>query len=166
MGISELMWVETEEQQSRVPRTETPPGLLKTRLLTAAVIVTQVAGNLSLSRGMHGMGAVLSLSPWPYLHAIANPWVAGGVLVLAFWMLANLTLLSRADLSYVLPVTSVSYVLIALLGHFLLQERVTLVRWAGIAVITLGVMLVGRTPTRTTPDILEEDEDEQEEDDE
>jgi drug/metabolite transporter (DMT)-like permease len=139
-------------------RTETPVGLLKTRELTIAVIVTQVTGNVALSRGMHGLGSIVSLSPLPYLHAILSPWVVAGIVILAFWMLANLTLLSRADLSYVLPVTSLSYVFIALLGHFLLHERVDPLRWAGIAVVTLGVMVVGKTPTRTTPDILEEED--------
>jgi len=66
-------------------------------------------------------------------------------------MFTNLTLLSRADLSYVLPVTSVSYVLIAIMGQLVLHERVDTFRWIGIAMITLGVMLVGRTPARTTP---------------
>lgn len=138
-------------------RTETPTGLLKTRELTLAVIVTQVIGNVSLSRGMHHIGNVVSLSPLPYLRAIANPWVACGVIILAIWMISDLALLSRADLSYVLPVTAVSYVLIAILGHFLLDERITRTRWIGIVVITLGVMLVGRTPTRTVPDITEEE---------
>ncbi len=147
-----------EEQQQHALRTETPAGLLKTRELTLAVIVTQVAGNLALSRGMHHAGELLSYSPLYYLQAIFNPWVACGVAILAIWMFSNLTLLSRADLSYVLPVTSLSYALIAILARFVLHERVTVIRWAGIAIITAGVTLVGRTPTRTTPDILEEDD--------
>jgi drug/metabolite transporter (DMT)-like permease len=150
--------MQIQETEKPVLRTETPTGLLKTRELTIAVIVTQVIGNVALSRGMHDVGSVVSLSPLPYLHAILNPWVAGGVIILAFWMLANLTLLSRADLSYVLPVTSISYVLIAILGHFFLNERVNVLRWIGIVVITFGVMIVGKTPTRTTPDVLEEDD--------
>jgi drug/metabolite transporter (DMT)-like permease len=136
-------------------RTETAVGLRKTRALTIAVVILQVVGNVALSRGLHPMGPLVSLSPWPYLRALANPWVAGGVLILALWMLLNLTLLSRADLSYVLPVTSLSYILIALMGHFLLHERVSMLRWVGTVMITSGVAIVGRTPTRTTPDVLE-----------
>jgi drug/metabolite transporter (DMT)-like permease len=156
--------MQIQETEKPVLRTETPTGLLKTRELTIAVIITQVIGNVALSRGMHNAGSVVSLSPLPYLHAILNPWVAGGVIILAFWMLSNLTLLSRADLSYVLPVTSISYVLIAILGHFFLNERVNVLRWIGIVVITFGVMIVGKTPTRTTPDVLEEDDEEAKED--
>ncbi len=147
----------TQQQTPPPLRTETPTGRLKTRELTLVVVVSQVIGNVALSYGMREVGSVVSFSPLPYLHAILNPWVAVGVLVLALWMLSDLALLSRADLSYVLPVTAISYVLIAVVGHFLLGERVTVLRWVGIVVITLGVMLVGKTPTRTVPDVLEEE---------
>jgi drug/metabolite transporter (DMT)-like permease len=77
--------------------------------------------------------------------------VIAGVLVLMAWMISDLALLSRADLSYVLPMTSVSYMLIAIIGHWILHERISLTRWLGILVITLGVILVGETPPATTP---------------
>ena len=57
------------------------------------------------------MGGVVSISPLPYIAALFNPWVALGVSLLIVWMLSQMTLLSWADLSYVLPVTSVGYVL-------------------------------------------------------
>jgi drug/metabolite transporter (DMT)-like permease len=134
-----------------------PAGLQNTRELVLIVISAQVIGNLALSRGMRHTGMAGPVSPLSYLHALLNPWIAGGVMVLALWMFANLTLLSRADLSFVLPVTSVSYVLIALAGQLLLHERVDAFRWIGIAMITLGVMLVGRTPARTIPVALKEE---------
>lgn len=121
----------------------------------AVTIGAQVGGNVFLSRGMHAMGSQLSWSPLPYLEDLLNPWIAGGVCVLALWMVANLSLLSRADLSFVLPVTATSYVLIAIVGDFALGERISAIRWAGILVITAGVMVVGRTPTRTVPDVEE-----------
>ena len=126
--------------------------ILKTRLLTLFVIAANVAGNLMLSHGMQVVGSLRALEPASYLHAFANPFVTGGVCVLAAWMVANLGLLSRADLSYVLPVTSSVYVLVAILGRFLLAERLSAGRWAGSLVITAGVMLVGGTAPRTTPE--------------
>ena len=126
--------------------------IFKTRVLTAVVVVSSVIGNVSLSRGMREVGATLSLSPLPYLHALWNPWVIFGVCVLTLWMLANLALLSRADLSFVLPVTAIAYVLIAIAGRFALGETISGTRWLGIAVITAGVIFVSETPPRTTPD--------------
>lgn len=99
---------------------------------------------------MRDIGRTVSFSPWPYLEALANPWIAGGVVLLAVWFLSQLSLLSWVDLSYFLPVTSVSYVLTAMLGKFFLDERVSFLRWTGIGLITLGVVVVGRTTPRTT----------------
>ena len=147
----------TERITPRYPPDEkitpvSPPEKFKTRMLTLIVIVTNVAGNVLLSRGMHQMGSIVGVSPWPYLQAIANPYVAAGVAILVVWMITDLALLSLADLSFVLPVTASAYVLIAILGHFVLDERVSPLRWVGIIVVTVGVALVGETPSRTTPE--------------
>jgi bacterial/archaeal transporter family protein len=122
----------------------------KTQLLTLIVISSNVVGNVTLSHGMRQVGKIVSASPLDYARAFANPWTIAGVLVLALWMITDLALLSRADLSFVLPVTASAYVLIALAGHFLLHERISVQRWFAIAVITLGVILAEETPPRTT----------------
>jgi len=125
-------------------------ALFKTRALIVAVIVGSVAGNALLSRGLRQSNNELSTSFSHYVYALANPWVIAGVLLLAAWMIANLSLLSRADLSYALPVSgSVSYMLIALVGHFFLDEPVSLAHWIGIAIITAGVVLVIETSPLT-----------------
>ena len=58
--------------------------------------------------------------------------------------------LSWADFSYVLPATASMYVVIPLVGHFVLGESVTAVRWMGVALICVGVVFVGQTPANTT----------------
>jgi bacterial/archaeal transporter family protein len=122
----------------------------KTRLLTLVVIAANVLGNVALSRGMHQVGRIVSASPLDYARAFANPWTVAGVLILAGWMITDLALLSRADLSFVLPVTASAYVLIAIAGHFLLHDHISGMRWLGIFVISVGAVLVGETPARTT----------------
>jgi len=122
----------------------------KTRIFTAIVVLTNVLGNSFLSRGMQSVGELLSLSPLPYIRALFNPWVAVGVSLLIVWLLSHMALLSWADLSYVLPVTSIAYVLVALVGRFLLHEHVSLMRWLGVTLIMAGVALVGHTVPRTT----------------
>jgi uncharacterized membrane protein len=124
----------------------------KTALLVVIVVVCNVAGNLLLSIGMHDVGATISASPVPYIRAFLNPWVLSGVALLCAWLFANLSLLSWADLSYVLPVTAVGYVLSALMGALVLKEQVTAIRWTGIAMITFGAVVVGMTSPRTTPE--------------
>jgi bacterial/archaeal transporter family protein len=129
---------------------ESRNGVRKTRTLVLVVIATNVLGNVSLSHGMHQVGRIVSASPLDYLRAFANSWTLLGVFVLAIWMLSDLALLSRADLSFVLPVTASAYVLVALGGHFLLHERISWPRWTGIVLITVGVILAEETPARTT----------------
>jgi uncharacterized membrane protein len=118
---------------------------LKTRAFTALVVLSSVFGNFSLTWGLRREGQLLSLSPLPYIEALFNPWVALGASLLIVWLLSHMALLSWADLSYVLPVTSTGYVLAALLGRFFLHEAISNWRWAGIACIVLGVALVART---------------------
>jgi len=122
---------------------------LKTRIFTAIVVLTNVLGNSFLSRGMQGVGELLSFSPLPYIRALFNPWVAVGVSLLIVWLLSHMALLSWADLSYVLPMTSIAYVLVALVGRFLLHEHVSPARWLGVTLIMAGVTLVGHTAPRT-----------------
>jgi drug/metabolite transporter (DMT)-like permease len=121
----------------------------KTRIFTAIVVVTNVLGNSFLSRGMQSIGELVSLSPLPYIRALFNPWVAVGTSLLILWLLSTMALLSWADLSYVLPVTSIGYVLVALVGRFVLHEAVSVAHWSGILLIMLGVALVGSTNPNT-----------------
>jgi drug/metabolite transporter (DMT)-like permease len=122
---------------------------VKTRIFTAIVVATNVLGNSFLSRGMQSVGELVSLSPVPYIRALLNPWVALGTSLLIVWLLSTMALLSWADLSYVLPVTSMAYVLVALVGRFVLHEAVSWAHWAGILLIMVGVSLVGSTNPNT-----------------
>ncbi|MBI2680147.1 MAG: EamA family transporter [Candidatus Solibacter usitatus] len=122
----------------------------KTRIFTVIVVLSNVLGNSFLSRGMRGVGELLSLSPLPYIQALFNPWVALGASLLVLWLLSHMALLSWADLSYVLPVTAIGYVLVALTARVFLHEHVSPWRWAGIGLIVAGVMLVSRTAAITT----------------
>jgi uncharacterized membrane protein len=121
------------------------------RALAAAAVLLNVGGNYFLSVGMRDIGATVSLSLAAFLPVFANLWIVLGVALLAGWLIAQLSLLSWADLTFVLPVTSLSYVLTALLGAVALGEHVSLAHWTGILLIFAGVLAVGRTRPRTTP---------------
>ena len=142
--------METSVQPAAQVKLENRSGGRKTQILVVLVIFTNVFGNVFLSHGMHQVGRIVSASPLDYLRAFANPWTALGICILIVWMLSDLALLSRADLSFVLPVTASAYVLVALLGHFLLHDHISFARWMGILLITGGVVLAEETPSRTT----------------
>jgi uncharacterized membrane protein len=130
----------------------TDPAIIrrKSAFFAAIAICANVCGNLLLTAGMHQVGPTVSVSLLVYLHVLRNPVVDGGTALLAIGLFANLSLLSWADLSYVLPVTAAGYALSAILGWAALGEHVSRSRWIGIALITAGAILVGRTQPRTT----------------
>jgi drug/metabolite transporter (DMT)-like permease len=121
----------------------------KTRFFTALVVVSNVAGNSALTHGMTQLGDI-GYAPAALIGALFHPWVALGVALLILWTLSHMALLSWADLSYVLPVTALGYILSALSGQFVLGEPVGVTRWVGILLITAGVTLVGLTAPSTT----------------
>lgn len=126
---------------------------LKTRILLAVVIVSNAFGNVALGFGMRTVGDIATFSPVDLVTSgaasLANPWVLLGVCLLVLYFAAHTVVLSSVDLSYVLLVTSVGYVLVAILSALLLDEPITVRRWIGTALIGLGVGVVGSTPAST-----------------
>ncbi|MEO8593299.1 MAG: EamA family transporter [Candidatus Solibacter sp.] len=113
---------------------------LKTWVCVVVVVLSNAFGDFFVKRGLPA--SVQLSAPLDYVAAIFQPWVALGVVLLVLWQLSRMALLSWADLSYVVPVTSVGYVVVALIGKFLLNEAITTRRWAGIVLIMAGVALV------------------------
>lgn len=98
---------------------------------------------------MRHTDTMLGVNPLDYIRAMANPFVALGIVLLVIWLLTRMVLLSWADLSFVVPMTSVGYVLSAILGVWFLAEVVTPVHWLGTLLIFAGTTLVGSTKQRT-----------------
>jgi drug/metabolite transporter (DMT)-like permease len=118
------------------------------RLFTILTILSNVAGNSFLTKGMQQLGGVGN-SPLALIEALFHPLVALGVLLLIVWTLTHMALLSWADLSYVMPVTAMGYVVTAFAARLFLGENVSSTRWVGIVLVTAGVTLVGRTAGAT-----------------
>ncbi len=108
------------------------------------------AGDSLLARGMKNLGGVSLHDPSGLLLAILNPWVAAGILLLLAFFSCYMSALSWADLTFVLPATSLAYVLVALIGHFRLHEEISPTRWLGIAFIAAGVGIVAAGPSVTS----------------
>jgi uncharacterized membrane protein len=127
--------------------------MTKTNVCLAVIVLANAFGNVLLGYGMRQVGDISSYSPLALvgsgLAAMANPWVLGGVALLLVFFVAHAIVLSWADLSYVLLVTSIGYGLVAALSWIFLDEQISAQRWIGTAVITAGVVLVGRTQAST-----------------
>ncbi len=75
--------------------------------------------------------------------ALLNWAVVCGALLMAAYFGLYMMALKFADLSFVLPLTAISYLLGAALARYYLHENVTPTRWIGALIITAGVVVVG-----------------------
>ena len=121
------------------------PSRMQVLLLVVAVVLLNALGNLLLTWGLRHVPEHLGLNPAGYIEVMANPFTAAGIAMLILWMLTRMTLMSWADLSFVLPVTAAGYMAATLLGCFVLHEAVSVDRWVGSVLILLGAVLVGVT---------------------
>jgi len=120
---------------------------LKTLIVLSADILLKALGDVNLSHGMKDIGNVHSFNPAALFevgfHVFTNAWILLGIALLIGFSLLELAGLSWLDLSYMLPMTAFTYVLTAFFAEWLLHEKISLIRWVGISVITLGVVSVG-----------------------
>ena len=118
-------------------------------LVLAGVAIFAATGDAMLSQGMKQTGSISLDHLTTLITALLNPFVATGIVLLVGFFATYLNALSWADLTYVLPASSLGYVLLALIARFGLHEHVSLSRWLGIALISIGVGFVAATPAAT-----------------
>jgi drug/metabolite transporter (DMT)-like permease len=118
-------------------------------LILGVVTLASAFGDTSLAVGMKRLGPVPLAHPGALLAALRTPWVLVGILLLLVWIACYTMALSWADLTFVLPATSLAYVVVAFLSRFWLHEQISPSRWLGIALITAGVGFVTQGPSFT-----------------
>ena len=127
---------------------------LKTAILIAIMVSVAPLGDMFLGKGMKQVGPIPDAAPAAlldfFVRAFTSETIWLGIGLLLAFFVAYLLVLSWADYSYVLPASSISTLVVALLGRFVLHETVRPLRWAGVAMICLGVFVVGHTHPRTT----------------
>ena len=110
------------------------------------VIVAGTGGELAVTHTMKQIGEVQSFYPHHLLRVILRAfrsgWMWFGLALMTLSFFSLLMLLSWENVSFVVPVTALSYVLGAFGGKFLLGEHVEPRRWLGVALVCLGVLLV------------------------
>src|ERR1700721_2249554 len=101
------------------------------------IVIAGTSGELCMSRAMKTIGEVKDFRPMSLLRVIVRAmqvgwmWIGFFLMVVAF--LALLGALSMENVSFVVPVTAISYAAGALGGKIFLGERVSPQRWAGVA---------------------------------
>ncbi len=118
-------------------------------LILGLVAVCAPLGDTCLSRGMTRVPTISLSHPGALIAAVFTPWIASGIALLIGFFASYLTALSWADLTFVLPATAFGNVIVAFLARFWLNEPISIERWIGIALITLGVGFVAQGPSLT-----------------
>jgi len=116
--------------------------------LLLVTVTLNVVGQYLMKRGMTDVGAItgdLSALVSSLATAFTNPYVLAGVGAYGFSSIFWLVLLSRVDLSYAYPALSLGYVLITLVSALALGEQVSALRWTGVIIISVGVIMVARS---------------------
>lgn len=124
---------------------------IRTYGLIAALVLLKPFSNLLFAAGLKAFPHALAGNPAVYIRALFEPLVALGVALQIFWLLGRMALLSRADLSFVIPATSIGYALSAILAKFFLAEQISTQHWMGILLVCFGSAFVGTTRLSTTP---------------
>jgi uncharacterized membrane protein len=127
----------------------------KTYVLLFLLVALGSVGNTILSKGMKDAGD-LDISHLASLVAgaarvLTSGMIWMGIAMMLAFMVCHMLVLSWADYSFVMPFSAIAYALVPLLAYVFLHEEVSTARWIGIVLIFLGVVLINRTPHRTTP---------------
>ena len=126
----------------------------KTYVLLFLMVTFGPVGDALLGKGMKIVGVPPAWTPNELFHFFSRAFTSGivwlGIASLLTFFISYTLVLSWADFSYVQPASAIAYAIVALLGHFVLGEYVSITRWIGIAIICLGVLFVGNTALSTT----------------
>ena len=118
-------------------------------LVLGVVAVTAPLGDTLLSAGKEKVGPVSLNHLSLLIYAIRTPQILMGIALLIAFFASYLASLSWADLTYVLPATSIGNVIVALLARFWRHEQISPARWLGILLITAAVGFVAQGPSYT-----------------
>ena len=135
-----------------------PNGQLETNTYTllASMVLFSSIGNVLLSKGMKQVGEIVDYSASGLSSVFLRIFMSGtiwlGVVSLLVFFVSYLLLLSWADFSFVQPVSSIGYAVVAVLSYFLLGEIISPIRWLGVLFICAGVALVSGSEPRTAED--------------
>jgi len=106
----------------------------------------EAAGVVLLKKGISQIGEVRKISVAEIVRVVkagvTNPAVEAGVFFEALFFLCLLMLMSRSDISFLWPLTALSFVMTTLAALLFLGEKVSSVRWAGVVFIVIGAALI------------------------
>ena len=115
-------------------------------LFLFVIVAAGTGGELCVSRAMKTVGEVHDFRPTALvqfvLNAVGVTWMWIGVAMMTLAFFALLAMLSMENVSFVVPVTALSYAAGAIGALVFLRERISPQRWLGVLIVCIGVTLV------------------------
>lgn len=123
--------------------------MAKLLVILLVALVLEATGVVLLSKGLHQIGNVERVSGAEIVRVARQGLTNGnfllGVFFEALFFAGLLYLMSRSDVSFIWPLTSLGFVLTTLAARFILHEQVSAMRWCGVLLIVLGAAVVSWT---------------------
>lgn len=120
--------------------------MAKLLLILLIGLVFEAAGVVFLKKGITKIGEVKQVSAAEIVRVVkagaTSPSVLLGVFFEALFFVCLLVLMSESDISFLWPLTALSFVLTTLAALLFLGERVSSVRWTGVVFIMIGAALI------------------------
>jgi drug/metabolite transporter (DMT)-like permease len=127
--------------------------MLRVLIAMTVAAASAAVGQILVRRGMQQIGSLENYAPVALMsyfwQALSNPYVLGGTVLNAVFYFLFLAALSWTDVTVVLPLTAIEYGFAAFLAVMILKEQVSPMRWSGIALVILGVVLITRSGGET-----------------
>jgi drug/metabolite transporter (DMT)-like permease len=118
-------------------------------ILVALCIIFGSVGQILMKNGMSRVGEIGGLAGLFNLKTVinifTNPFVLGGLALYAISSFFWLGAMSNLNVSFMYPLLSLGYILVAIMGAVILREHITLLRWLGIIVVVIGCFLIVQT---------------------
>lgn len=119
---------------------------MQTALMLAILILSGALGDVYIAKGMKQIGEIRTLRLRALFllgrKMLSNVAFLLGLLYMIAGFLTFLVVLSWADLSFIIPATSLNFVLATLGAKWILQENISRLRWFGTVLVGLGVALI------------------------
>jgi drug/metabolite transporter (DMT)-like permease len=120
--------------------------MAKLLLILLIGLVFESTGVVLLKKGMTQLGSINAGSFSQVVQAVkagaTSPQILAGVFFEALFFLCLLVLMRESDISFLWPLTGLSFVFATLAALWFLHEQVTPIRWAGVVLIMIGAGLI------------------------
>ena len=129
--------------------------MAKLLLILFIGLVFESTGVVLLKKGMSEVGSVSGVNAAKVLRVvkagIVNPRILLGVFFEALFFVCLLILMAKSEISFLWPLTALSFVFATFAAMWFLHEQVSTVRWAGVVLIMIGAALISYSEHAKSP---------------